>query len=245
MGATTQFVPVWSGVALHSRPLASVQLVLVVAGLVAFVASLLAGTLVLLVAFGVRMVAGFWEFVYNVGRTALYVDGRDVCYRGGTGFASPPLAARSCLRGSSCSRRTLLATGLRKMGEKYPCPVRGVSSHLGKDRKVLEWSSIALVPPVANEVAGMRRAIGHSLWAHVARQRTFIPDQYSNDSEMNSIRYHNCVGDATGQVGGKEGAQRAWRLAVSSTPRGRESQGFTASQLQPYCAPPRTPSPSR
>ncbi|MFC7212691.1 hypothetical protein ACFQO4_01175 [Saliphagus sp. GCM10025334] len=69
MGAMTQFVPVWSGVAIHSRRLANAQLWLVVAGLLAFAAALLLGAYRWLPLGGVVMLAGFWTFVYNVGRT--------------------------------------------------------------------------------------------------------------------------------------------------------------------------------
>jgi hypothetical protein len=75
MGAMTQFVPVWSGVALHSRRLASLQLTLVVAGLVGFAGALLLGRPSWLLAFGGAMLAGFWTFVYNVGRTLGAIDG--------------------------------------------------------------------------------------------------------------------------------------------------------------------------
>jgi hypothetical protein len=69
MGAMTQFVPVWSGVDLHSRRLANWQLRLVVAGLLGFVAALATGWLAWTPVFGVVMLAGFWTFVYNVART--------------------------------------------------------------------------------------------------------------------------------------------------------------------------------
>ncbi|NKE35293.1 cbb3-type cytochrome c oxidase subunit I [Natronococcus sp. JC468] len=71
MGAMTQFVPVWSGVELHSRRLTTVQLWLVAGGLVGFVASLLALALEVLPVFAALMLAGIWLFVYNVGRTLL------------------------------------------------------------------------------------------------------------------------------------------------------------------------------
>ncbi|WP_245742067.1 hypothetical protein [Natrinema salaciae] len=69
MGAMTQFVPVWSGATIHSRRLAVAQLWLVTAGLIGFAAALLAGTLAWLPVAGALMLAGFWLFVYNVGRT--------------------------------------------------------------------------------------------------------------------------------------------------------------------------------
>ena len=69
LGAMTQFVPVWSGVGLHSRRLAGAQLALVAGGVAGFAGLLLAGRLDLLPVAGTAMLAGFWLFVYNVGRT--------------------------------------------------------------------------------------------------------------------------------------------------------------------------------
>lgn len=81
MGAMTQFVPVWSGTELHSRRLSAVQLWLVVAGLLGFAGSLLAGSLAWLPAFGGLMALGFWVFVYNIGRTLWRLDAYDVTER--------------------------------------------------------------------------------------------------------------------------------------------------------------------
>lgn len=78
MGAMTQFVPVWSGVSLYSRRLASVQLPLVVAGLLGMAGSFLFGALPWVHVFGTLAVAGFWTFAYNLGRTLARVDGLDV-----------------------------------------------------------------------------------------------------------------------------------------------------------------------
>ncbi|NHN60261.1 MULTISPECIES: hypothetical protein [Halorussus] len=69
LGAMTQFVPVWSGVDLHSRRLAAAQLALVAGGVAGFAGLLLAGRLDWLPVAGAAMLAGFWAFVYNVGRT--------------------------------------------------------------------------------------------------------------------------------------------------------------------------------
>ena len=71
MGAMTQFVPVWSGVSIHSRRLAVAQLWLVVAGLVGFLGVLLAGELAWLPVAAAPILLGLWTFVYNVGRTLL------------------------------------------------------------------------------------------------------------------------------------------------------------------------------
>ncbi|WP_302080754.1 hypothetical protein [Salinibaculum rarum] len=81
MGAMTQFVPVWSGTTLHSRRLASLQLTLVVVGLLGFVTGLLLNSLVWLIPFGGLMLAGFWTFVYNIGRTMATFDSYDVTER--------------------------------------------------------------------------------------------------------------------------------------------------------------------
>ncbi|MFA9518297.1 hypothetical protein ACERIT_13965 [Halopenitus sp. H-Gu1] len=69
MGAMTQFVPVWSGVELHSRTLATRQLQLVVVGLGGFAIGLFTGRLALVPVFGAVMLLGFWIFVYNLART--------------------------------------------------------------------------------------------------------------------------------------------------------------------------------
>ncbi|MFD1686218.1 hypothetical protein [Halobellus litoreus] len=81
MGAMTQFVPVWSGTALHSRRLSTIQLWTVTGGLAGFVLCLLGGFYGVLPAFGVLILAGFWVFVYNVGRTLLGVRPWDVTER--------------------------------------------------------------------------------------------------------------------------------------------------------------------
>jgi hypothetical protein len=81
MGAMEQFVPVWSGVRLHSRRLADLQLGLVAAGLAGFVAALLAGSMTWLPAFGLAMLAGFWTFAYNLGRTLARTRPLDVTER--------------------------------------------------------------------------------------------------------------------------------------------------------------------
>ncbi|MEF8784270.1 MAG: hypothetical protein V5A39_04455 [Haloarculaceae archaeon] len=81
MGAMTQFVPVWSGVSLYSRRLASAQLTLVAVGLSGFVASLLLDSLSWLIPFGGLMALGFWVFVYNLLRTMAPIDDYDVTER--------------------------------------------------------------------------------------------------------------------------------------------------------------------
>ena len=81
MGAMTQFVPVWSGTTLHSRRLASLQLLLVTVGLVGFALGLLALKLTWLIPFGGLMLAGFWVFAYNITRTLLQLDSYDITER--------------------------------------------------------------------------------------------------------------------------------------------------------------------
>ncbi|SDG06118.1 hypothetical protein [Halorientalis regularis] len=78
MGAMTQFVPVWSGVALHSRRLATAQLWLVAPGLLGMAGSFLLGALGWVHVFGTLALVGFWTFAYNLGRTLARVDGLDV-----------------------------------------------------------------------------------------------------------------------------------------------------------------------
>ncbi|MFB6232656.1 MAG: hypothetical protein ABEH61_00200 [Haloarculaceae archaeon] len=81
MGAMTQFVPVWSGVELYSRRLATLQLWLVTAGVVGFAAALTLGSFALTPAFGGLMLTGFWCFAYNIGRTLWQCDGLDITER--------------------------------------------------------------------------------------------------------------------------------------------------------------------
>jgi hypothetical protein len=81
MGAMTQFVPVWSGTDLHSRRLASVQLVFVTIGLGGFALAFILRAFTWLVGFGLLMLAGFWVFVYNIVRTLVTVQQFDVTER--------------------------------------------------------------------------------------------------------------------------------------------------------------------
>lgn len=81
MGAMTQFVPVWSGVDLHSRRLALLQLALVSVGLTGFAGLLVAGRVDLLPIAGGPLLAGFWTFVYNVGRSLIRSGRLDVTER--------------------------------------------------------------------------------------------------------------------------------------------------------------------
>jgi hypothetical protein len=81
MGAMTQFVPVWSGVGLHSRSLAVGQLALVAVGLVGLVGAFLTGIQRLFVLGGLGLLAGLWTFVYNLGRTLWRVDEYDATER--------------------------------------------------------------------------------------------------------------------------------------------------------------------
>lgn len=81
MGAMTQFVPVWSGVQLHSQRLARWQLRLVVVGLPGFAVVLSVGPLRWLPVFGLVVLAGFWLFVYNVARTLWTVPRLDATER--------------------------------------------------------------------------------------------------------------------------------------------------------------------
>jgi hypothetical protein len=89
LGAMTQFVPVWSGVTLHSRRLANVQLGLVAVGLSGLVGVFLLGETAWLLPFAVLVLAGFWTFAYNIIRTLGTVEAYDVTERhflGALGF---------------------------------------------------------------------------------------------------------------------------------------------------------------
>jgi hypothetical protein len=77
MGAMTQFVPVWSGVGLHSRRLSVVQLCLVAVGLIGLVGAFLTGVGWLFLVGGLGLLVGLWTFVYNLGRTLWRVDEYD------------------------------------------------------------------------------------------------------------------------------------------------------------------------
>ena len=81
MGAMTQFVPVWSGVSLHSRRLANGQLWLVAIGVAGFAAALTAGALRVAPWFGALMLVGFWCFGYNIARTLWACDEYDITER--------------------------------------------------------------------------------------------------------------------------------------------------------------------
>lgn len=81
MGAMTQFVPVWSNAALHSRRLANAALGSVAIGLLGFGTALSFLPVAWLVPFAGLMLAGFWTFVYNIARTLAGVEHLDVTER--------------------------------------------------------------------------------------------------------------------------------------------------------------------
>jgi hypothetical protein len=72
----TQFVPVWSDVSLYSRRLARAELVLVSVGVAGLVAAFASGRYTDTVFPGLILLAGFWTFVYNIGRTLPSLDVR-------------------------------------------------------------------------------------------------------------------------------------------------------------------------
>lgn len=76
MGAMTQFVPVWSDVSLHSRRLARAQLILVAVGVAGLAAAFAFRRYTATVFPGAVLLAGFWVFVYNIGRTLPSLDVR-------------------------------------------------------------------------------------------------------------------------------------------------------------------------
>lgn len=69
LGAMTQFVPVWSGVELHSLRLARLQLPLVGVGVTGLAAAFHTGRIDALIPFATVLVSGFAVFVYNIART--------------------------------------------------------------------------------------------------------------------------------------------------------------------------------
>jgi len=69
VGAMTQFVPVWSGVEIHSERLANLQLALIAVGVAGFAGVLWLGRPLDGVEFAALIVAGFAVFVYNLSRT--------------------------------------------------------------------------------------------------------------------------------------------------------------------------------
>jgi hypothetical protein len=69
MGAMTQFVPVWSGTALHSRRLSVASLWLVSLGLAGLVSGFFTRTYTWLPLGGAVLLVGFWTFAYNIART--------------------------------------------------------------------------------------------------------------------------------------------------------------------------------
>jgi len=81
LGAMTQFVPVWSNVALHSRRLATAALWLVTVGVAGIAWSFAAGALAWVHAWGVLALVGFWVAVYNLGRTLARARPWDVTER--------------------------------------------------------------------------------------------------------------------------------------------------------------------
>jgi len=69
LGAMTQFIPVWSNVALHSRRLATVTLWFVAVGVAGMAWSFSAGAFAWVHAWGGLALVGFWTAAYNLGRT--------------------------------------------------------------------------------------------------------------------------------------------------------------------------------
>ncbi|MFB6200775.1 MAG: hypothetical protein ABEI98_02075 [Halorhabdus sp.] len=78
MGAMTQFVPVWSGTAVHSRRLSVVSLWLVSIGLVGLAGAFVTRAYPLLPIAGGVLLAGFWVFVYNLARTLPAIREMDI-----------------------------------------------------------------------------------------------------------------------------------------------------------------------
>ncbi|MFB6081576.1 MAG: hypothetical protein ABEJ67_02025 [Halanaeroarchaeum sp.] len=81
MGAMTQFVPVWSGRAIHSRRLAVWELWFVALGQLTFSVGLTVAEPWIIVAGTSSMFVGFWLFVWNIGRTLPAWGDQDVTER--------------------------------------------------------------------------------------------------------------------------------------------------------------------
>ncbi len=81
MGAMTQFVPVWSGVTLHSERLATLQAVAVAIGVSGLAIGFAIGHVTLVAPFAVVLFGGFVIFIYNVARTLAAARPFDVTER--------------------------------------------------------------------------------------------------------------------------------------------------------------------
>jgi cbb3-type cytochrome oxidase subunit 1 len=81
LGAMTQFVPVWSGVELHSERLATLQLVAVAVGVSGFAGGLWLGRPADAALFAAFILVGFAAFVYNLARTLRRARPLDVTER--------------------------------------------------------------------------------------------------------------------------------------------------------------------
>ncbi|MFC7324287.1 hypothetical protein ACFQMF_06795 [Halorubrum rutilum] len=99
LGAMTQFVPVWSGVELHSERLATLQLVAVAVGVGGFAGGLRVGRPADAALFAGLIVLGFAVFVYNLARTLWRARPLDVT-EGHFAFALGFLALAAVLGGS-------------------------------------------------------------------------------------------------------------------------------------------------
>ncbi|WP_460560240.1 hypothetical protein [Halorubrum pallidum] len=81
LGAVTQFVPVWSGVTLHSERLATLQLCLVAVGVTGFAGGLWLGRSADGALFAGLIAAGIGVFAYNLARTLRRARPLDVTER--------------------------------------------------------------------------------------------------------------------------------------------------------------------
>lgn len=100
LGAVTQFVPVWSGVRIHSRRLASLQLLLVAGGVPGLAGALWLGRPAAGVPFALAMVLGVAVFGYNVARTLLAArpwDATEAHFALALGFFAAAIALATAL----------------------------------------------------------------------------------------------------------------------------------------------------
>lgn len=194
MGAITQFVPVWSGIAIHSRRLAVAQLWLVTGGVIAFVLVLLAGRFEYLPLAALPLVIGIWTFVYNVGRTMARARPLDVTeghfaaaltafaflallgYALAVDFTAPVFDAVSVTSGSAVTRGsvymahvTLALFGailLSVVGALYQLAKMFTGSSLSNlDRGLIRFESATLPPGVFLLALGRGSSRRPSRWS--------------------------------------------------------------------------------
>ncbi|WP_251330900.1 hypothetical protein [Haloplanus pelagicus] len=187
-GAMTQFVPVWSGTALHSRRLARAQLWLVGGGLLGLAAGFLSNRLAVLPPAGALVLLGFWTLAYNVGRTLAAARPLDVTERHfavalgcfvaltplglllATGFVSPVFDSLPVTRGGVVGAHATLAVFgavlTTVFGALYQLvPMFGQTELDGLDRRLQRVETVAY--PVSVVLLALARLVGSAPLARV------------------------------------------------------------------------------